>query len=76
MIASAFEWLRNVLTSILPLSPFQQYIDQFRGLEYLSWLNWFVPIGPILGVLSAWLTVVAAFYLYSIILRWVKVLGD
>lgn len=76
MLQSIFQWLGNVISSILPTSPFQQYIDLFRGFEYLGWLNWFVPIGQILTVFAVYLTAVSAFYLYSIILRWVKVLGD
>ena len=33
----------SVLTSVLPLSPFQQYIKAFAGLPYLGILNWFDP---------------------------------
>ena len=76
MLTGIFDWIRSVLASILPLSPFQQYIDRFRGIEFLGWLNWFVPISDILSVFAVYLTCVAAFYLYSIVLRWVKVLGD
>lgn len=66
----------SVLTSVLPLSPFQQYIKAFAGLPYLGILNWFIPIGVFVKIGAAWLGVIALFYLYSIAMRWVKVIGD
>lgn len=76
MLETIFGWLRDILSSVLPLSPFQQFIDQFRDIPYLGWLNWVVPVEGILKVLAAWLVSLAAFYLYSVLLRWLKVLGD
>lgn len=61
---------------ILPLSPFQPYIEQFAALPFLGYLNWFFPIGPALTVMGVWLTVITTYYLYSVILRWLKVIGD
>ena len=45
----------SVLTSVLPLSPFQQYIKAFAGLPYLGILNWFIPIGAFVKIGAAWL---------------------
>ncbi len=67
----------NWLLSLLPHSPFksiQNFLDPIK--PYLGYLNWFVPVNWILGVLTVWLTAVATFYLYSIIMRWVKMIGD
>lgn len=76
MLETIFEWLKDILSSVLPLSPFQQFIDQFRDIPHLEWLNWVVPVQGILIVFGAWLSVLTAFYLYSVLLRWLKVLGD
>lgn len=76
MLENIFGWLKGILSSVLPLSPLQQFIDQFRDIPYLGWLNWVVPVQGILTVLAAWLVSLAAFYLYSVLLRWLKVLGD
>lgn len=76
MIENAFSTVRDWLTTILPLSPFQQFLDKFSDIPYLPYLNWFVPISDILTVLAVWLVSVGGFYLYSILLRWLKVLGD
>lgn len=68
--------LIEALQSVLPTSPFVEWIDQVEQLPYLSWLNWFFPVGSCLKVMWAWLAVVAMFYGYSIVMRWLKVIGD
>ena len=66
----------DFLVNVLPVSPFRGYIDNISELPYLPWLNWFLPIRAILIIFTSWLSAVALFYLYSIIMRWVKVIGD
>ena len=72
IMSSIFDFFADTLKSVLPLSPFQQFISEIGSFEYLGWLNWFFPVGDCLKVLSAWLAAIGAFYLYSIILRWIK----
>lgn len=79
ILTSFFDTAKDFLLSVLPLSPFKSFIEGIQlaiGAKYLGWLNWFVPVGQILGVLAAWLSAIALFYMYSIIMRWVKVIGD
>lgn len=79
MLASFAELMTrfaDTLVKLLPLSPFQQYIAAFADLPYLGYLNWFIPIGSCIKIGGAWLAVIAAFYLYGIIMRWVKLIGD
>lgn len=66
----------NWLISVLPTSPFGGFISNFKVAfrPYLSALNWVVPIGDFVMILEVWLSVVALFYVYSIIMRWVKML--
>lgn len=68
--------LIEALQTVLPTSPFAEWIDAVGELPYLSWLNWFFPVGNCLKVMAAWLLCVGAFYLYSIVMRWLKVIGD
>lgn len=75
-LAEAFDGLIDKVVSLFPLSPFQPYIEQFANLPYLPWLNWFFPIKEALIIMAAWLGVVGVWYAYSIIARWVKVVGD
>lgn len=65
------QFLEAVL-SILPRSPFTRYINALTNLPYLEYLNWFIPIPTFIVIGEAWLTAVAVFYLYSIVLRWIK----
>lgn len=62
--------------SLLPLSPFREYLDYFEGLEYIGYLNWFFPFREILIVFEGWLGVVASYYIVSTGARWLKVIGD
>lgn len=58
--------------ALLPFSPFAKYIDELETLPYLPYLNWFLPIGDFIVIGSTWLVSIGVFYLYSIILRWLK----
>ena len=71
-----FNSLGEKLLGLLPLSPFQEFISNFSSLPYLGWLNWFFPVGDCLVVMGVWLTAVGLFYLYSIVMRWLKMIGD
>lgn len=71
-----FNNLAEKILDVLPLSPFQDFISQFQSLPYLGWLNWLFPVGDCLVVMAAWLGAVGLFYLYSIVMRWVKMIGD
>ena len=71
-----FEAWGEKILDLLPRSPFQEFISSFSGLPYLGWLNWFFPVGDCLVVMGVWLGAVALFYLYSIVMRWLKIIGD
>lgn len=71
-----FKTFAQKLLDLLPLSPFQEFISDFASLPYLGWLNWLFPVGDCLVVMAAWLVAVGLFYLYSILMRWLKMIGD
>ena len=64
------------LMRLLPKSPFRPYIEQFAALPYLDYLNWFFPVSECLVVGGAWLTAIAVFYMYQVVMRWIKLIGD
>lgn len=66
----------QLLMTVLPLSPFQQFLEEFKNMPYMGFVNWFIPIGACIKVVAAWLTAIAVFYMYMIIMRWVKLIGD
>lgn len=75
-INQAFTSIISKLVELLPTSPFADFVDQFAGLPWLGVLNWFFPVRECLIVMAAWLGAITLFYLYSVIMRWVKVIGD
>lgn len=82
-ISKIWEWISNFISkiatnllSVLPQSPFRTFINNFQAPTYIKWLNWFIPVSDILNILALWLTAITLFYLYSIIMRWIKVIGD
>lgn len=69
---SAFgDWIYHVL----PLSPFQQFIERFASFPYLGYLNWFFPIRDAVAVMAVWLTVITTYFMYQWILRWINVVS-
>ncbi len=71
LIGQFLEWVLN----LLPTSPFQSFIEACENLPYLGWLNWFIPVGQMVAIGEAWLVAVGLFYLYSIILRWIRAIS-
>lgn len=58
---------------LFPPSPFNLVLNsQFS--ELLGKINVFIPVFEIIAVLEAYLVAVTAFYLYSAIARWVKMI--
>ena len=72
----AMNGLVQWIVRLLPQSPFAPYVEQLAQLPYLGYINWFFPVGTCLQIMSAWLVAVAAFYLYSVMARWVKLIGS
>lgn len=75
-LTKAFDGLIDNIVHLLPQSPFAEFLDEFSDLPALGYLNWFFPVRDCLRVMVAWLAAIALFYLYSVIMRWVKMIGD
>lgn len=61
------------IVEILPDSPLKwtANIDS----KILAWVNWLIPMGEMIVVFEGVLICVGAWYLISIILRWINVAG-
>lgn len=73
---SIINGLLKFLTTVLPLSPFRSFINACGNIPWLGVVNYFVPIGTFISILTAWVTAMVLLYLYAIIMRWIKVLGE
>lgn len=62
------ELLSNMLAAVvnlLPDSPFST-LEEFRAqIDFLPYLNWFVPFDNALTVTRIWITAIFAYYVYD-----------
>lgn len=68
------EQFLHAVLSVLPQSPFASFIDALSSIPYLGYLNYFIPIGSFIAIGQSWLVAVGLFYLYSIIMRWIRMI--
>ena len=64
------------VVNLFPTSPFV-ILDEMANSEFYEWLqmmNWFIPVNSFVAILEAWLSCVAVYYVYQVVLRWVKVI--
>ena len=74
-MSELLNYFAEFLKSVLPLSPFKSYISALESMPYLGYLNYFIPISAFIAIGQAWLIAIGMYYLYSIILRWIKAIG-
>lgn len=67
--------LLALVMSFLPASPFQTVTNAIMEIPYLQYLNWFFPVTECIAVLEVWLSAIVIYYLYSAIMRWIKIIG-
>lgn len=69
-IYDAFKYLLN----LLPDSPFKflQSYDTSPVGQWLSYINWFIPINDMLVILANWCACILVYYIVQLILRWVR----
>ncbi len=66
--------LGETLIELLPKSPFY-YIDANPEVkQVLRYLNWFFPIDLMIPILEFWLLAIVGYYIFQVILRWVKII--
>lgn len=64
-----------LLLSLFPLSPFLPVIQELASLPYLGYINWLVPIGDFIKIGTLWITAIGAYYAWSVVARWIKLLS-
>lgn len=74
LIIKALSDCLNFIFCLLPKSPFK-YIDNSPIAEFLSTLNFFIPVAEIIAICQAWLLVIGVYYIYQIVLRWIKAIN-
>lgn len=75
-LTSTLTALALKVINLLPESPFV-ILDELSQSEFYEWLrilNWFIPVNTFVSILEGWLVAVSIYYVYQIVLRWVKVI--
>lgn len=78
---SIFDWLGNALNQVLSWVLFVLPDSPFKALsnspikQYLPALNYFIDVAFIINTLAAWVTCIAVYYGYQVILRWIKAIN-
>lgn len=62
----------QTILSVLPKSPIKEILSSVGKPDWLGYLNWFIPVNAIISMLVIFLSAISIYYLYQIILRWVK----
>lgn len=62
----------QTILSVLPKSPIKEILSSVGKPDWLGYLNWFIPVNAIIIMLVIFLSAISIYYLYQIILRWVK----
>ena len=75
-LSDVFGGFTSALIQLFPRSPFKAWLQAAHNIPALSVLNYFLPISQMIAIMQLWLVAVALFYLYSVIARWVKLIGD
>lgn len=75
-LTQAYGGFIQKLITLLPLSPFRSFLDRLDVSGYLGLLNYFIPVAEIIAVLQAWVTAITLYYVYSVIARWVRLIGS
>lgn len=66
-VLNALSWVVH----LLPDSPFRA-IANSDVQSFIGTLNWFLPMSQIVAEMELWITAVAIFYVYQVILRWIR----
>jgi hypothetical protein len=54
------------VVNLLPDSPFQTTLDgEIYKLDFLAYLNWFIPFDNALKLIRLWLVAILAYYIYD-----------
>lgn len=64
----------NAVLTLLPDCPFLFFLNAIEDSQGLRCLNWFIPISDFVVIGEAWLVAITIFYVYQVLLRWVKVI--
>lgn len=71
-LIAAVGGILSFLFSVLPDTPFS-LVDIAPVADFLGYLNYLLPVTEIVAILTVWCSAIGVYYIYQIVLRYVKV---
>ena len=74
IVNGAISWVKGIIAGIidlLPDSPFQIDIHDYVT-DIIGYVNYFIPIGSMVKILTAWGACILLWYVSSLLMRWIK----
>ena len=68
-INEIFEQVFEYILTLLPTSPFAHFSLPAPIQDMLGYVNYYVPISEMLVVCASWVSCIAIYYIYQLILR-------
>lgn len=70
-----FGKILNIVLSVLPNSPFININTYTKTTnDFFGYLSWLIPIKEIIGITVLWLSCMLIYYIYSVVMRWIKLI--
>ena len=71
-----FASVLKLVISFLPNSPFLELsrVYDVSISKYMPYLSWLLPIKSMLFILISWLGCMLIYYIYSVVMRWIKLI--
>lgn len=74
IINGAIGWVKDIVVKaidLLPDSPFNIPVPDYVH-NIIGYVNYFVPVGQMVTILTAWTACIIIYYVSSLLLRWIK----
>lgn len=72
-LKDSFQDIASGIIEALPKSPIVYLSSSPEVKRVMGYVNFFIPIYTMIGLVEAWLTAIVIYYVVSVILRWLKV---
>lgn len=73
-ISEKFSKIADAIIDALPKSPISYLAENETVSKYLGYVNYFIPVYLWISILEGWLIAVVTYYVFQVILRWIKVI--
>lgn len=66
-----YQFFEAVL-NLLPDSPIQEWVETFKGVSWLGYINFFIPISFMVNTTATWVGLLLTFRLIKIVVTFAK----